>query len=376
LSQQIQLFSLTPISAKTSSMTHRLKGYLQARPRSAFAASVVGTALLVHALLLVVSSLFGQNYLIEPAFLEPFRAPTRDEAFLIYPAEYAFNSNESNDVIFLGDSTCRCSIDPIEFHRLSGLSAYNLGNYGALGLEGHRLILEAYCRHHPRPRVVVLALTPDTFDVEPWNGIGSWPSRFRSSYGPDRTARLLVPDSLESLQYYARRGVDLARSLWADSTADHRFDPLTQPLNGDERYTYVTLERKMRRTRGYWSLGGQHWPGGTEPPTKAKMVITPSWDRGLRELADVAEANGVPLVFRMVPVVDAMTTDFDPVREWLKTVERDHKHLTVIRPEVLHYDSELCWDYQHLNSGGVAKFTQSLAKDVAAVLSRSGNAAH
>jgi hypothetical protein len=234
------------------------------------------------------------------------------------------------------------------------------------------LILQAYCQHHPRPRVVVLALTPDSFDVEPGNGIGGWPDRFRRSYGPDRTARLMVPDNIESLEYFARRGVGLARAFWADSTAHHRFDPLTQPLIGDAKYTYVTLQQKVARTRGYWSLGGQHWPGGTAPPTKVKMPVAPSWDTGLRELADVAEANGVPLVFRMVPLVDSMTTDFGPVREWLKEVERDHRHFTVIRPEVLHYNSELCWDYQHLNAGGVAEFTRSLAKDVAAVLSRFG----
>ena len=46
------------------------------------------------------------------------------------------------DVVFLGDSTCRCSIDPAVFQKASGLSAYNLGSMGALGADGFQLILE------------------------------------------------------------------------------------------------------------------------------------------------------------------------------------------------------------------------------------------
>ncbi len=38
-------------------------------------------------------------------------------------------SNEINDVIFLGDSTCHDGIDPVLFERnLSQLRAYNLGS--------------------------------------------------------------------------------------------------------------------------------------------------------------------------------------------------------------------------------------------------------
>ena len=59
-----------------------------------------------------ITSVVGENYRIDPPFLDPFRAPTRDEAVLVYPAEYALKSSDYNDVVFLGDSTCRCSIDP------------------------------------------------------------------------------------------------------------------------------------------------------------------------------------------------------------------------------------------------------------------------
>jgi hypothetical protein len=351
-------------------MAWKSRAFLRKSPRLAPTAVVLAMCFMATALLGTASSLVGENYRADPPFLDPFRAPTRDEAVVAYPAEYALKSAEYNDVVFLGDSTCRCSIDPAAFQRSSGLSAYNLGSMGALGLDGYRLLLELYLEHHPKPRAVVLAVTPDDFDIPAWEALGAWPHLFRWSYGPDRRATLRWPENLESLMFFARRGVQIGRAYWADASAAHRYDPRVVPLVGADDYTYLTLQRKVGESRGYWALAGKHWPPGTDPPNKPQFIVAKQWGPGLQELVNLAEANGVPLIIRLVPIVDTAKTDYGPVRSLLKDLQGTYPQLTVIRPEIVFYDADLCWDYQHLNADGVAKFSRSLAQDVVATLAR------
>jgi hypothetical protein len=354
-------------------MALKSRAFLRKSPRLAPTATILAMGFVAAILVAAISSLVGENYRAEPPFLDPFRAPTRDEAVLVYPAEYALKSTEYNDVVFLGDSTCRCSIDPATFQRLSGLSAYNLGSMGGLGLDGYRLLLQIYLQHHPKPRAVVLAVTPDDFDIEMSQALGDWPHRFRWSYGPDRNATLRWPKNLESLMFFARRGVQIGRDYGADFSAQHRYDPRVEALVGGGKDTYLTLQRKVLQSRGFWALAGKHWPPGTDPPNKAQVTVAKQWRPGLQELVNVAEANGVRLIVRLVPIVDKTKTDYGPVRSWLKDLQRSYAQLTVIQPEIVFYDAELCWDYQHLNAEGVEKFSRSLAQDVGATLARNSN---
>jgi hypothetical protein len=317
-----------------------------------------------------LTSLLGENYRADPPFLDPFRAPTRDEAMLIYPAEYALKSTEYNDVVFLGDSTCRCSIDPAVFERASGLSAYNLGSMGALGMDGYRLILQLYLQRHPKPRAAVLAVTPDDFDVEVSAEFGTTPHRFRWAYTPHRGDTLRLPEDLESVKFFARRGFGVGLTLWANRGAKRPFDPRGEFLEGGNKYTYLGLEHRIRQSRGFWALAGKHFSIGTDAPNKPTVTVATQWDPGVKELAQIADANDIALIVRLVPIVDTVKTDYEPVRRWLSTLQRDCPHLSVIHPEILLYNPDLCWDYQHLNAEGVAEFSRSLGKDVAALLSQ------
>ncbi len=351
-------------------MAWKARVLLPKSPRLAPTVVILAMGLVAAAGLGTASSLFGENYRADPPFLDPFRAPTRDEAVLVYPAEYALKSTESNDVVFLGDSTCRCSIDPAAFQRMSGLSAYNLGSMGGLGLDGYRLLLQIYLQHHPKPRAVVFAVTPDDFDVEVSEALGDWPYRFRWSYGPGGDATLRWPESLEALMFFARRGVQIGRAYLADCSAERRYDPRVESLVGASKDTYLTLQQKIGQSRGFWALAGKHWPGGTDPPHKTRVTVAKQWGSGMQELLDVAEASGVPLIIQLVPIVDKAKTDYGPVQSWLKNLQGNYPQLTVIRPEIVFYDAELCWDYQHLNADGVEKFGRSLAQNVVATLAR------
>jgi hypothetical protein len=350
-------------------MAIRVKNVFRPSSRVGPTAATMALTVVTLALLAAVASLLGENYRPDPPFLDPFRAPTRDEAILTYQAEYALKSTDYNDVVFLGDSTCRCSIDPAELQKASGLVAYNLGSMGALGVDGYRIILQLYLEHHPKPRAVVLAVTPDDLDVEISQAAGGWPHLFRWSYGGNRES-LHVPEDLESVQFFARRGFGIGRELWANSRREARFDPRVEPLVGADKETYFTLEQKVRKARGFWALGGKHFPAGTDAPNKPVVNVAPQWKVGFGELARTAEASGVTLIVRLVPTVDTVKTDYQPVRAWLKDIEKQYPGVIVVHPEILLYDPELCWDYQHLNADGVRKFSRSLAKEISEVLSR------
>ena len=126
------------------------------------------------------------------------------------------------------------------------------------------------------------------------------------------------------------------------------------------RVARLSLEQKVRQSRGYWALGGKHFPTGTDAPNKPTVTVAKQWDRGLKELAQFADDSGLPLIVRLVPIVDTVKTDYTPVRDWLKDLQREYPRLTVMRPEILLYDAEFCWDYQHLNADGVAKMRQAV----------------
>lgn len=96
-------------------------------------------------------------------FLKNYRIPSFMDSEIEAHVNYATNSDEANDVIFLGGSTCEMGIDPVQFEKLTGLRAYNLGTDGHIGLRGHALLLELYLRHHPPPKCVVLAADATDF---------------------------------------------------------------------------------------------------------------------------------------------------------------------------------------------------------------------
>ena len=47
---------------------------------------------------------------------------------------YATDSDEDNDIVFLGDSSLRCDVRTIQFEQETGLKAYNLGNAGLIAI--------------------------------------------------------------------------------------------------------------------------------------------------------------------------------------------------------------------------------------------------
>jgi hypothetical protein len=315
----------------------------------------------VVTLAIVASLSYWLGRRTEPAlrFLEPRRAPTVDEAVIAHPIEYALGNRESNDVVFLGDSTCLAGIDP---RRLTGLRGYNLGSQGSLGPVGTLITAKAYLENHPLPRALVLCFTPFRFEVETGAAGGPLPARFVASYGPE--VQGVVPLK-RSVDYFLKRG---AAGMLAEAERDVRSDP----LKGLTSQTYWTLQRRTYEARGHFALTGAH--GGkwfVEEPPPPRLILE-EWDAAIRQIARLCNESGIALVILFSPIWDevAGARDFSPLERWGRELESTYPHVSAPRPVVLAYARQFMWDAIHLNAAGTEKFMPTVAKDVQAALAR------
>ena len=119
---------------------------------------VLAAILGVGAVLCVTAFCVGRRY---ERFLRLSSPPDGSEAVAAIPIEYALNSSEYNDVIFVGDSAPLYAIDPKCFQELTGLKAYNLASFRPVSIYGYLVTLQAYLSRHPAPRLIVLCVSPE-----------------------------------------------------------------------------------------------------------------------------------------------------------------------------------------------------------------------
>jgi hypothetical protein len=318
----------------------------------------------------VASYRAGSNTESELRFLEPRRAASVGEVVVAFPVEYALHSDEKNDVVFVGDSTCRCGVDPIAFQRSSGMSAFNLGLIGPVGPMGFFITAKAYLLRHPAPRILVLCVAPVAFeesaaeiDIRLANRL---PSRFEATYGPE------VPGVIpleKGLRYFIQRG-SLDFYSWISKTGRSEVDVRDLPLLEMPKETFRSVMRAKRGTRGYDPLPGQHGRIVTLQAPGQPVKIHEEWDRNVRQLAEQCEAMDIPFLLRFSPMPSDLEhkKDFSPLERWLQDLLRHYRTMRIARPHLLWYDRSVCWDDVHLNGQGVAAYTAQLVKDVCDVL--------
>jgi hypothetical protein len=70
------------------------------------------------------------------------------------------------DVLIFGDSTAMTGIDPAIVQRNTGLKACNISVTNSVLAVTHNLTLDSYLANNPRPRVLLIQLSPDGFQPE------------------------------------------------------------------------------------------------------------------------------------------------------------------------------------------------------------------
>jgi hypothetical protein len=293
----------------------------------------------------------------ERFFQEAVRGPSAGEGALAADVEYALFSSEHNDLIFVGDSACADGVDPLRLRRLTGLESYNFAVPGGLGARTCLLAIRGYLARHPRPKAVVLCLSPLGLETDSGACVDEM-RRINTYYGLEIDG--VVPLS-ESVPYLVRAGV---QALWPHP--DYR----ALPLGGAESETYFTQRPSIVTARGFHGLPDSA-PVRT-PPAESGVLIREDWDHGVHEMADTCAAAGVHMLILFAPLEDTYkdARDFNRLDRWGRELEKAYPNLSVRRPILLAYEPRLMWDAIHLNSHGVEKFTPVVVKAVQEALAK------
>jgi hypothetical protein len=306
-----------------------------------------------------VASLAGISYLkcaamdSELRFLQPYRPPTIDEALICCSIDYAQRSDDANEVMFLGASSCRCGIDP---KRVRDVHSYNLGsvNFGHDGI----LVLARACLRRPKGlKAIVLCLTPTMVDSQPNEYCRPIHDHFLLSYDEARGATALA----EKAAYYVKRGTA--------ALLPRAGDPRDLPLQGSSG-TYRTFKKALADYRGYSPLPGVRGTESLSPDGGPPLEVHDDWDLFVRQLAADCQAAGVQLIIRMTPISTALSRnrDLSVLEGWTRKLESSAP-VVVARPNLLVYDESLMWDAIHLNEAGVERFMRTVDADVHNALS-------
>lgn len=334
---------------------------------------VLGSA---PATLLLLSAAAAYSFRETPTalrFFDPRRSPTSDESWVVSTMDYALSSTEKNDVVFLGDSVCRTTIDPIRLESLSGLHGYNLGVAGHLGPEVVLNLAQAYLASHPPPRLMVLCVSPVGLEQDVPTHWEKLRDHVLNCYGFEaRSAKSIAG----RLGYRIRQGTVIAWNESAGLLCGQRRDVRDMPLDGKGKETYRTFEQSTRKSRGYVVLSGKGLARDLDRPGGI-VAIHDAWDSNVRRLAKICEQARVPVLIRFGPISaeSSKNLKFDRLERWLHDLQESHSNVRLPRDRrILRYPPELCWDSTHCIAAGAAKFTAQLSEDVRSALTSAGDA--
>jgi hypothetical protein len=333
--------------------------------------SVLVFAVSVSSLLVFSVPLYCVGKSVEDSrqFLRNYRPPNDHELYIHIKMKYCVNSNETNDAVFLGDSTCYCDVVTREFEKQTGISAYNLGCQGMLGLSGHILLLDYYLLHHPRPRILVLCVSPSFLGIARASHLEpEIRARFDWCYGPG--GEETRPSHSDSFLYYVRDGAWYLYGICTGGLSP-RLDEVKKEQSWESSYN--TRLRYIQEERGYCGPKTDDYilnPGPLEDPPPPFLVLRENIDE-LRDLSMTCRKAGIKLLIRFTPVLSQdAPADIVDLQDWEASMKRAFPEVCVGSPEVLKYDKTCFWDKWHCNGKGALRFTSAVALEVHKLLER------
>ncbi len=200
---------------------------------------------------------------------------------MTYPMDYARNSSEANDVIFVGDSTCLRDVDPGQFERLTGLRAFNLGTIGPAGSSTLFIITRTYLAHHPAPRAIVVCMTPLAFGPVAEKDLVDLPVRFEESFGDSASVVTAVKVGFRTMCGVRQKEHTDVRDLPLSGLKSMGEDAGTAE-------TYRSLKSRLRDARGFWEFPDLHRQTYFMPQWKGEPIeIQQEWEPRLAAIAEM-----------------------------------------------------------------------------------------
>jgi hypothetical protein len=328
---------------------------LNSTPARDPAVHVARAVLLVAALALALVSIpalvVGWSWENQRHFLKNYHTPDWSEAHIQNQMDYASQSHEANDVIFIGDSTTTVGIAPVLFERRTGFRAYNLGLPGIAGIDSSLRVLELYLGSHPAPQLLVYSPHPKDFGLDAPNWADIRP-RIAWSFGTWSGAPPFVSDFTPT--YYVREGIRIAAGAMRGGE-DHYF--------GNHVRDWKAL---VFAQRGYFVSPGV-LPGAamSRPATIKKFVVSPWYAKHLHALARLTRDRGIKLMIEPSPVLlRDHQEDAGELFTWLHDFRKTYPHLQIASTALRPYDASRFGEEMHMNLAGANAFTTHLADQV------------
>ncbi|MDY6934512.1 MAG: hypothetical protein SVZ03_09865 [Spirochaetota bacterium] len=311
-------------------------------------------SLFIMILLYSISIFFSKDM---NQFLKLYRVPTFEESLIYYQMSYVHNSNEYNDVIFLGESACLSGIITRQFEKKTNLKAYNLGTLGWLGPDGYIDILKSYIENHHEPKIIVFAVFPPLLADEKSKN-PEIKKRFIRSFGGDIKTSML--NSSIPPQYLVREGI---RTIFGkiQGGADYYFN-----VNRYHRPSHFDMSRSILEQRGFQEDIRRKT---IKPIEKKAFIVSKKYKKNIFDMALLARKKNVILMIRLMPIpFQENYIDATPLIQYLKVIEKEFSNVIIDKPIILHYNTKLYAKITHLNIYGARKFTNYLSKRISKII--------
>ncbi len=264
------------------------------------------------------------------------------ESVVAFQMNYAYNETQGNDVVFLGDSTCAFGILPAQFTRSTGLSSYNLGVPGFVGLKGCQVLAETYLQHHPKPKLLVLCWHPTALGY-----VG------------------LLVEKDKVAEMFRRNFLGLYGKELHLRTTPERMQILVECVCGGDQLLQRNGRNKNAPKSPITHVGFDF--------ARQPLVSSVS-DKAKGETAEFIhwlDQYDIPLLIQLPPVpYGARKVGVSDLTAWLNGLR--NRKVSVGQPDVVEYDTAyFVKDGYHLNVEGAKVFTEKLAKDIPALLKQS-----
>jgi len=294
-------------------------------------------------------------------YIPEYTLPDENLLCTMYTMSYIQESSEINDVLFLGDSACQIGVDAARIEGATGCRAFNMGaaNLTGIGWEGLLIAFEQYLSHHPKPKILILCLGPNSY--RKYDGVFQGPKEnFINAFGSERDKDELNLNRSRVL-HYTRKGVRIliARiNMW--------FHSMTT-INARSYYRWDETQNRVRNgeQRGSLILRGFASPGkdlGHHPISISEFATM-----HMKRLCEKCSLNNIRIIIRIMPVKNGEIKEDGSIEKlgaYFRELKSIWPNLSVSQPMILNWDDDLFYDNVHLNAQGAERMANVLTVEI------------
>ena len=266
------------------------------------------------------------------------------------------NRDERNDIIYIGASMPRMSIDPCVIDTLTGLKGYNF-SFDACSVVYLNMILSKYMHDHPTPKYVVLVI--DQFTLANGNKPLYYFHDFQPYIGDSIVSSCLLPYCPEYLPAsFMERYTLFQKTVAKTDFIASLFKNLLMHIKGKDN---PDKGRGFRPDDKTW----ESMPHGIKPfkesyPTRDLIF--------LQQMCSLCEKKGVKLIWITPPLYKdyrKIVLNYDELNDSIKNLAKNYHIPYWIYTDIyMGQDSTYFYNVEHMNAKAAPVFSNILGEDI------------